>query len=166
MWEELAFVLRDPELTRAVCYRAMRGDKANEVVSAPACFAAAFEQMLERRPQESDVRTVAAFLVHLNALCAIAEARLRDRRRSELLNQVLAPDRAGARPRGLATFFALPDAVGTVEPRLSQPPGLEDDPAVLERWRQHRAQVRAELGEPVLDALATKLARHLAAAAS
>ena len=45
---------------------------------APARLAAAFEQMLERAPDEADVRAVAAFLVHLNALFCLGELNLRE----------------------------------------------------------------------------------------
>jgi len=160
-WEELVFLLRDAELARAVAYHALQGASPSEQVVAPACYAAAFEQMLERRPEESDVRAVAAFLVHLSALFAVAEADARDLRRSALLNDVLAPDRAGSRPKGLATFFALPAALAEVDPRLAMPPGVREDTRLRRRWEQHRAQVRHDVGDAVIETLAVRLARHL-----
>ncbi|MBT8492896.1 MAG: hypothetical protein KJO07_07525 [Deltaproteobacteria bacterium] len=160
-WEETVFLLRDAELARAVAYRAIEADNPSAVVAAPAVFASAFEQMLERNPLEPDVRAVAAFLVHLNALLAVGEADARDPRRSALLNVVLAPDRAASRPRGLTGFFALPAAVARVDRRLAEPPGLDSDRRVAARWQQHRAQVEQDVGEAVIETLAGRLARHL-----
>ncbi len=161
-WEELVFLLRDAELARAVAYKALSGRTPSEQVVAPACYAAAFEQMLERRPEEGDVRAVGAFLVHLSGLLAVAEADARDPRRSALLNDVLAPDRAGSRPKGLATFFALPAALAEVDPRLATPPGVTEDVRLRRRWEQHRAQIRHDVGDAVIETLAARLARHLA----
>ena len=139
-WEDAVFVLSDPELARAVAYRSLRGGDPKQIVAAPARFAAAFEQMLERAPAEADVRTAAAFLVHLNVLLALAETRDRDlSARSPLLSAVLSPERAGQRPRGLSTFFALPAAAALVDPRL----------AVAARHRRRPGPVRA-LGPPSL----------------
>jgi hypothetical protein len=118
--------------------------------------------MLERAPAEADVRAVAAFLVHIGALLALAEARLREPdAKSPLLTAVLAVERAGQRPRGLATFFALPNALAQVDPRLAAPAGLEREPDLARRWAAHRAQVADAVGEAVIDALAGRLGRHL-----
>lgn len=163
-WEELVFILRDSELARAVAYMALRGSSPEQIVSAPACYAAGFEQMLERRGAQADIRAVSAFLVHLNALLAVSEADDRDVRRSALLNAVLAPSRAGARPRGLSTFFALPAALAAVDPRLAEPPGLDSDPRVRARWNQHREQIAQSVGDAVIEALSARLSRHLQAA--
>lgn len=160
-WEDAVFVLREAELARAVAYRAIRGGEPRAQVAAPARLAAAFEQMLERAPAEADVRAVAAFLVHLNALFAIGEHAEREGGRSPLLAAVLAPERAGQRPRGLATFFALPAALAQVDPRISVPPGLGDEAGMLARWREHRAQVAEGVGEAVIASLAARLRRHL-----
>jgi hypothetical protein len=121
--------------------------------------------MLERSPREEDVRAVCAFLVHLNLLVALAEVRERDPGRSPLLTAALAVDRAGPRPRGLTTFFALPNALSRVDARLAEPPGLDGDAALRKRWRQHRAQVVEGVGEAVIDTLAGRLKRHLRAPA-
>jgi hypothetical protein len=163
LWDDAAFVLRDGELGRAVAYRSIAGVDAKAQVAAPARMTAAFEQMLERTPAAVDVRAVAAFLVHLNALFALAEAAERDGGRSPLIATVLAPERAGQRPRGLASFFALPAALAEVDPRLAAPPGLDDDRALAERWRQHRAQVAEVVGEAVIAGLVVRLRRHLGA---
>lgn len=160
-WEDLVFLLRDAELARAVAYRALRGPEPERMVAGPSWYAAAFEQMLDRTPDEADVRAVAAFLVHLNALYAVAEEGARDRRRSALLNVVLAPERAASRPRGLTTLFALPEALAQVDSRLAEPPGLDGDEWLRERWDQHRGQVRENVGAPVIEALAARLSRHL-----
>jgi hypothetical protein len=74
---------------------------------------------------------------------------------------VLAPERAGQRPRGLATFFALPNALAKVDERLSVPPGMLDDPGTARRWRGQRAQVAEAVGEAVVETLAARLERHL-----
>lgn len=162
-WEDAVFLLRDPELCRAIAYAALRGAEPRQLVAAPARMAAAFEQMLERAPAQADVRAVAAFLVHLNALLAMAETGERDLgARSPLLSAVLSPERASQRPRGLATFFAVPAAAALVDPRLAEPPGLAEDAALRERWARHRAQVVEGVGEAVIETLAGRLRRHVA----
>ncbi len=160
-WEEAVFLLRDAELARALAYRALRPRGQREMLAAPARYAAGLEQMLERSPREEDVRAVCAFLVHLNLLLALSEVRERDPGRSPLLTAALAVDRAGQRPRGLTTFFALPNAIVRVDPRLAEPPGVDDDPGLRHRWRQHRAQVVEGIGEAVIETLAGRLRRHL-----
>lgn len=159
-WEDAVFLLRDPELARTVAYQALAPIAPDERVAAPARFAAAFEQMLERSPGEDDVRAVAAFLVYLGVLLAHAEVRQRDGR-SALLTTVLAPERAGKRPRGLTTFLALPNALRSVDPRLAEPPGLADDPRLARRWQAHRAQVAEGVGEAVIETLVARLQRRL-----
>lgn len=168
-WEDAAFMLQDPELARTVAYRALAAEDPGEQLVIPAHHAAAFEQMLERSPDPDQIRTVAAFLVHLSVLLALAEVRQRDRNaRSPVLSAALAPERAGKRPRGLTTFLALPGAleklekIDEVDERLARPPGLDDDERLAARWRVHRAQVAEGLGEAVIDTLAERLARHLA----
>jgi hypothetical protein len=161
-WEDAVFLLRDPELARAVAYEVIRPGDPREQIAAPSRLAAAFEQMLERAPAEADVRAVAAFLVHIGALLALAEARLREPdAKSPLLTAVLAVERAGQRPRGLATFFALPNALAQVDSRLAAPAGLDREPDLARRWAAHRAQVADAVGEAVIEALAGRLGRHL-----
>jgi hypothetical protein len=133
-----------------------------EQVAGPARLAAAFEQMLERAPDEADLRAVAAFLVHLSALFCLGEARLREPgAKSPLISTTLAPENSSSRPRGIATLFALPGALALVDPRLSIPPGIESQPALAARWAVHRAQTAEMLSEAVIDALAQRLRRHL-----
>jgi hypothetical protein len=161
-WEDAVFLLRDAELARAVAYRLIPDAPAREQVVGPARLAAAFEQMLERAPDEADVRAVAAFLVHLNALFCLSEVNLREPgAKSPLISQVLAAEAAGQRPRGLATLFALPGALATVDARISIPPGIESVPALGRRWGVHRAQTAELLSDAVIDALAARLRRHL-----
>jgi hypothetical protein len=161
-WEDAVFVLRDHELARAVAYEALAPVDPVAQVAGPARYAAAFEQMLERTPDAGDVRAVAAFLVHLNALLAVAELKLRDHASpSPLITTVLAPERAGQRPRGLTTFFALPNALAEIDPRVAEPPGVADEPRLEERWDIHRAQVLAGVGEAVIATLVARLSRHL-----
>jgi len=161
-WEDAVFLLRDAELARAVAYRLVPDAAARDQVAGPARLAAAFEQMLERAPDPMDVRTVTAFLVHLNALFCLGEVGLREPgAKSPLLSTVLSADAAGQRPRGLATLFALPGAVALVDRRLAQPPGVGALPALERRWRVHRAQAADLLGDAVIDALAARLRRHL-----
>jgi hypothetical protein len=159
-WEDAVFLLRDPELARTVAYHALAEAAPDERVAAPARFAAAFEQMLERSPGDGDVRAVAAFLVHLSVLLAHAEVRQRDGR-SAFLTTVLAPERAGKRPRGLTTFLALPNALRSVDPRLAEPPGLADDPRLAKRWQAHRTQVAEGVGEAVIETLVARLQRRM-----
>ena len=161
-WEDAVFVLRDIELARAVAYHLVSGGGPVEQVKEPARLAAAFEQMLERSPDEADVRAVAAFLVHICALFALAEIHQRElNAKSPLISTVLAAETAGQRPRGLTTLLALPGALALVDPRLAQPPGMAALPALAARWNVHRMQTAQLLSEPVIDALAQRLRRHL-----
>jgi hypothetical protein len=164
-WEDAVFLLRDVELARAIAYELLRSEDLREQVVGPARLAAAFEQMLERAPAEADVRTVAAFLVHLNLLMCSGEIGARDRDRSPLLSTVLAVERAAQRPRGLATLFALPNALAAVDPVLATPPGVGDNPgrgteAIRARWKIHRRQVGEVVGDAVIETLAARLRRH------
>lgn len=161
-WEDAVFLLRDAELARAIAYRLVPDAAPREQVAGPARLAAAFEQMLERAPDEADVRAVAAFLVHLAALFCFAELGLREAgAKSPLISTVLAAEAAGQRPRGLATLFALPSALAAVDPRIATPPGLGAVPVLAGRWRVHRTQTVELLGEAVIDALTGRLRRHL-----
>ncbi|MBS1120502.1 MAG: hypothetical protein H6Q90_2730 [Deltaproteobacteria bacterium] len=161
-WEDAVFLLRDHELARAVAYQLVPDASPREQIVGPARLAAAFEQMLERAPEEADVRAVAAFLVHLNALFCMGEMSLREPgAKSPLISTVLAAEAAGQRPRGLATLFALPGALAVVDPRLAIPPGVESIPSLAKRWMVHRAQTSELLSDAVIDALAQRLRRHL-----
>jgi hypothetical protein len=161
-WEDAVFVLRDAELARAVGYALVPDAPARDQTSGPARLAAAFEQMLERAPDERDVRAVAAFLVHLSALFCIGELHMREvGAKSPLISTVLAAETAAQRPRGLATLFALPGALAVVDPRLSIPPGIESQPALATRWQVHRTQTAELLSDAMIDALAQRLRRHL-----
>src|SRR5213078_2514358 len=134
-WEDAVFLLRDAELARAVAYRLVPDAGPRDQVTGPARLAAAFEQMLERAPDESDVRAVAAFLVHLAALFCFSELGLREPgAKSPLISTVLAAEAAGQRPRGLATLFALPGALAAVDPRIATPPGIAGVPVLASRW--------------------------------
>ena len=161
-WEDAVFLLRDPELARAIAYRLVPDAPPREQILGPSRLAAAFEQMLERAPDEADVRAVAAFLVHLGALYCLGELHLREpQAKSPLLSTVLAAEAAGQRPRGLTTLFSLPGALAHVDPRLAMPPGVDQLPALLARWRVHRAQTAELLSEALVEALAARLRRHL-----
>src|SRR5215470_349770 len=161
-WEDAVFLLRDAELARAIAYRLVPDAAPRDQVAGPARLAAAFEQMLERAPDEADVRAVAAFLVHLAALFCFGELGLREpAAKSPLLSTVLAAEAAGQRPRGLASLFALPGALAAVDPRLATPPGIAGNPLLAARWAVHRAQTAELLGDAVIDALAARLRRHL-----
>jgi hypothetical protein len=161
-WEDAVFVLRDSELARAVAYQLVPDASPRDVVAGPARLAAAFEQMLERAPDESDVRAVAAFLVHINALFCLGELHIREASaQSPLISTVLAADSAAQRPRGLATLFALPGALALVDPRLAVTPGTGSLPALATRWTVHRRQSAELLSDSVIEALAARLRRHL-----
>jgi hypothetical protein len=161
-WEDAVFLLRDAELARAIGYRLMPDAAPRDQVAGAARLAAAFEQMLERTPDEADVRAVAAFLVHLAALFCFGELGLREPgAKSPLLSTVLAAEAAGQRPRGLATLFALPGALAAVDPRLATPPGIAAVPLLGARWAVHRSQTAELVGDAVIDALAARLRRHL-----
>jgi hypothetical protein len=161
-WEDAVFLLRDAELARAIAYRVVPDAVPRDQVAGPARLAAAFDQMLERGPDEADVRAVAAFLVHLAALFCFAELGLREPgAKSPLLSTVLATEAAGQRPRGLPTLFALPGALTLVDSRLATPPGIAAVPLLAARWNVHRQQTAELLGDAVIDALAARLRRHL-----
>lgn len=161
-WEDAVFLLRDAELARAIAYRLVPDAAPRDVVAGPARLAAAFEQMLERAPDETDVRAVAAFLVHLSALFCLGELHMRElNAKSPLISQVLSSDAAAQRPRGLTTLFALPGALATVDPRLATPPGIDRVPTLAARWKVHRAQTAELLSDAVIDAVAQRLRRHL-----
>ncbi|HEX7836341.1 MAG TPA: hypothetical protein VF469_02700, partial [Kofleriaceae bacterium] len=57
-WEDAVFLLRDAELARAISYRLVPDAAPRDQVAGAARLAAAFEQMLERTPDEGDVRAV------------------------------------------------------------------------------------------------------------
>lgn len=161
-WTFAVSVLRDAELARAVAYRSLEVTEGEGAFAAPARMAAALDRFIDRGPVAADLRAVAAFLVHLNALIAVGESHDRDLDApSAALTTALAPERAARRPRGLATFFALPDAMSRVDERLAEPPGLRQDTRAYRRWRQHRGQVRVALGEGAVEALANRLASAL-----
>jgi hypothetical protein len=161
-WEDAVALLRDAELARAIAYQVVPDAPPRDQVAGPARLAAAFEQMLERTPDEADVRAVAAFLVHLGALFCFAELGLREPgAKSPLVAAVLAAEVAGHRPRGLVTLFALPAALAMVDPRLAVPPGVGGASRLAARWAAHRAQVSELVGEPVIEVLAGRLRRHL-----
>jgi len=161
-WEDAVFLLRDHELARAIAYRLVPDASPREVIAGPARLAAAFEQMLERAPDERDVRAVAAFLVHIAALFCLGELHLREpAAKSPLISTVLSAEAAGQRPRGLATLFALPGALALVDARLAVPPGVLDMKPLAARWKVHRAQTAEMLSDAVIDALAARLRRHL-----
>ena len=160
-WEDAVFLLRDAELARAVAYRLVPDGAPRDQVAGPARLAAAFEQMLERAPDERDVRAVAAFLVHLAALFCLGEINLREQHgKSPLISTVLAVEGAAQRPRGLATLFALPGALALVDPRVATPPGIAEHPRLAARWAVHRSQTAELLGDSVIEALAGRLRRH------
>jgi hypothetical protein len=161
-WEDATFLLRDPEIARAVAYAAIRPTEPRAQVTGPARFAAAFEQMLERSPPTADVRAVAAFLVHLCGLLAISEAHIDESSsRSPLLSAVFGSAAGSLRPRGLLTLLALPDALATVAPELAIPPGVQAEPAWRRWWAIHRAQVAELIGPAHVENLVARLIRHL-----
>src|SRR6185369_9490493 len=156
-WEDAVFLLRDAELARAIAYRLVPDAQPRDQIAGPARLAAAFEQMLERAPDEADVRAVAAFLVYLAALLCFGELGLREAgAKSPVISTVLAAEAAGQRPRGLATLFALPGALAMVDPRLAMPPGIAGVAALASRWAVHRAQASELLGDAVIEALAAR----------
>ncbi len=160
--EEAMFLLRDAELARAIAYAAIAGDTAEEKLAKPSAYGAALEQMLERNPDEAEVRTMTAFLVYLNTLLVMAEQDLARRggARISLLSE-LAPERTGQRMRGLVTFLAVPSAIERVDPRLCQVPGISADPKIRHRWQRHQHKVAELVGEAVIEALASRFRRHL-----
>ncbi len=166
-WEDAVFALRDAELARAICYRALaavaeEGLAPEKRLAAPARFAAAFEQMLERNPSPADIRAVAAFLVHLSALIVLDESLRHERgKRSPLLTAVLAPERASKRPRGLTSFLAVPEAIRRIDRRIAEPPGITANEELAQRWSAQRDMVAEGVGEAVVDTLAGRIARRL-----
>ena len=163
-WEDAVFLLRDPELARAIAYATLRhdgrGDDARGPLVGAARLAAAFEQMIERNPPAADIRAVAAFLVHLAGLLALGDAEHEPIDKTTVLAAALGP--GVARPRGLVTYAALPTALAAIAPELGCPPGLLDEPAWRRRWDIDRAQVGDLLGDLVIASVADRMTRHLA----
>lgn len=168
-WEDAVFVLRDRELVSAVCHCLVADGRPHELVKGPARLAAAFEQMLERAPQQADVRAVAAFLIHLCAELCLLELDVRESNaKSPLISTLLAAEAAAQRPRGLATLLALPGALVGIDRRLAFPPGTDvalpsraGNESLAARWNAHRTQVAELLSDVTIDALAQRLRRHL-----
>jgi hypothetical protein len=114
----------------------------------------------------ADLRAVTAFLVHLAALVALAEAAaVAIDAPSPLVAASLASRGGESREVvvGLRLLFAVPAVAARVDPALAEPPGVRADPRVARRWSVHRAQVRAALGDDRLDQLGRRLAAALAA---
>ncbi len=155
-WDDVVFLLRDAELTRALAYAITTGATAEAQARAPAYLAASLEQMLERTPEPADLRAVVAFLVYLNCLLALREVDLRQD--SPLLAATLGTSK---RARGIATFFALPAAAALVDTHLAEPPGLTEDEPLQRRFAAHRRQAAKLLGDSVIESLAERLRRRL-----
>lgn len=115
----------------------------------------------------ADVRAVTAFLVHLNALCAIAEARgdgdldAPSPLVAASLSARRGPELGQPEATGLRLFFCVPDVAGRCDAQLGAPPGIAGDTRVARRWAAHRSQVRAALGDERLAQLARRLAACL-----
>ena len=162
-WEDAVFLLRDAELARAVAYRLVPDAPPRDQVVGPARLAAAFEQMLERAPDEADVRAVAAFLVHLERAVLLRRARPARAGREE------PADLDGARRRGGGPAPARPrDPVRAARRARARRSAARDAarastriPALAARWKVHRAQTAELLSDAVIDALAARLRRHL-----
>jgi hypothetical protein len=152
-WEDATFLLRDPELARALAYAV--ADAPGGAVAAAARLAAAFEQLVERTPPVGDVRAVAAFLVHVAAIALVGAT---DDKAQPLVAALAA---TGNRPRGLVTFAALPAALAAIAPTLAVPPGLAAEPAWARRWELERAAVGDALGDATIAGVAERLVRHL-----
>jgi len=162
-WEDAVFLLRDPELARAIAYATVPTDRRDDgrgPMAGVARLAAGFEQMVERNPPVADLRAVAAFLVHLAGLLALADAEHEQPDKTTALAAALGP--GIARPRGLVTFAALPTALAAIAPELGCPPGLLDEPAWRRRWDIDRQQVGELLGDAVIASVADRMTRHLA----
>jgi hypothetical protein len=124
---------------------------------------------LPARPAPSltgaDVRAATAFLVHLNALCALAEADSGPADTLDAPSPLVAsslaarrgPELAQPEATGLRLFFCVPDVAARCDPALAAPPGISSEPRLSRRWAAHRAQVRAALGEERLAQLARRL---------
>ncbi len=157
-WEECAFLLRDRVLAQALARPLLVGDDAATRLARPARLAAAFEQMLERSPAAADVRAVAGLLCYLAAQLCIDDLATPKDDPSPLLARALAMQ---PRPRGLVALLALPDALAQVAPALAVPPGVLGAPELARRWRAHRRQVAAQLGQPVIDDIANRVSKAL-----
>ena len=83
---------------------------------------------------------------------------------AEALTGWTTAEAAGQRPRGLATLFALPGALATVDSRISAPPGIADAAGLSRRWVAHRTQTNELVGDAFVEALSARLRRHLKAA--
>jgi hypothetical protein len=155
---EVAPVLADAELARAAAYRIV--DPPD--VAALAAIGAAWEQMLDQAvAAPAIVAASTAFLVHLGALLAIAEATPRATATDLDTPSHVVGDLLGAG----APWLAAADAAELADPRLAAPPGIRDDRRYDRRWEAHRAQIRAALGDDVIRRLGERLTGALRRAA-
>lgn len=154
-WEDAAFLLRHSEICRAVCANAVVVPDLEARYLGPARYMAAFEQMLERSPEESDVRAVTAFLVYLNLLLALEDGA------NPRFWDFFLPEHAGKRSKGLTLWAALPRAARRVDPRLSKPAGLSKN--MTETWMNHRERLKVGVGNEVVEHVEQLLRKHLRA---
>ncbi|MBI4508297.1 MAG: hypothetical protein HY698_01590 [Deltaproteobacteria bacterium] len=175
--ENLA-VLREKELARGVAHAWLDGASAASPIHLDSAVAAAgaLSQLLESRAAAADLRLAVAFLNHLFALVAMAEATLGiiggSPTLSCLLSDVLPKGQhddahnnaSHADPRpwdDVLLLLALPDAAARVDPVLAYPPGVADNPDLSRRFSFHRLVVRNTLGELAVDRVTIRLARAL-----
>lgn len=153
-WESVVFLLHDAEMCRCVAYACVHPqDESRNPLEQICRYAAEFEQMLERRPSSSDVRAVAAFLIHLNCLLAFGKAGAVN---TQQLHSALVFAR---RPRGLATFVGLPAAATQLKPDFI-PSELSADSEWHARFLEWQDMATKTIGKPFVDSLAGRLQRH------
>lgn len=147
-WDGAVVVLRDAELARAVIYRWHQ-----DLLIAPAAAARAWEKLLYTLVPPDTVRAVTAFLVHLAALFALDEVHSRDLDGPSQLIKTAADEKDA----GLLALLTVPAVAAAVDGRLAAPPGIDEDAQLARRWKAHRTQVRAAVGEARISELAGKL---------
>jgi hypothetical protein len=89
----------------------------------------------------ADVRAATAFLVHQNALCALAEADSGPADTLDAPSPLVAaslsarrgPELAQPEATGLRLFFCVPDVAARCDPALAAPPGIAAEPRLARR---------------------------------
>jgi hypothetical protein len=144
-WAGKRAILEDPDLSRAVAYAWVPDLHAEDALAVVGRAAAAFQEEWGKLPG-AEARLVLAFFVHIMALVALAEAGFPDLDAPSPVLAAALRDPDG----GAALACALPNAAARIEPELTAPPGVADEPRLGRRFRAHRMQVENALSREKL----------------
>ncbi len=155
-WSRSLPALRDKEISRAIVSKifATKGDGESWNPASLAAFTFGLIQLLESSPKTNEVEIVVSFLVYCAGAIAAEEAR-----KGYGKTPVSWPAVQNEKLDPLAPFFGLPNAMRKLEPELSLPPGIVEDPAMKERWLIHRRFI-AERDPGIIDFWHTLLSKY------